>query len=99
LRTRFSRDFELKKPVSVEFKVADFDGGKYHIWTHPENKSELNISFTSGAAEGLLTHGGKEELQKTYGSAFVAAESGYAVTLKYQVDGVPAGEQGKMLVV
>jgi len=85
-----------EKPVSVEFKVADFDGGKYHIWTHAENKSELNISFTSGAAEGLLANGGNEEFQKAYGSAVVTPEAGYAVTLKYQVDGVPAGEHEKI---
>jgi len=84
-----------EKPVAVDFKVADFDGGRYHIWTG-ENKSELKISFTSGAAESLLANGGKEELQKVYGSAFVAPESGFAVTLQYNVDGVAAGEHEKI---
>jgi actin related protein 2/3 complex subunit 2 len=85
-----------EKPVSVEFKVADFDGGRYHIFTHPENKSELNISFTSVAAELLLKHGGQDELKKVYGAALVAPESGYSVTIKYQVDGVPEAEQAKI---
>jgi len=54
-----------EKPVSVEFKVADFDGGRYHIYTSEANKSELNISFTSVASEQLLKNGGTEELKKT----------------------------------
>jgi len=80
-----------EKPVAVDFKVADFDGGRYHIWT-TEAKSELNISFTSGAADSLLANGGKEELQSVYGSAFVEPEPGFAVTIMYTVDGVdPSG--------
>jgi len=85
-----------EKPVAVEFKVADFDGGRYHIFTHPENKSELNISFTSVAAESLLKNGGQDELKKLYGSALVAPESGYAVTIRYTVDGVPEAEHAKI---
>jgi len=84
-----------EKPVAVEFKVADFDGGRYHIFTS-ENKSELNISFTSSAADSLLKNGGQEELKKLYGSALVAPEGGYAVTIRYTVDGVPEGEQAKI---
>jgi len=85
-----------EKPVAVEFKVADFDGGRYHIFTHPDNKSELNISFTSTAAESLLKNGGMDELRKLYGPALSTAESGYAVTIKYNVDGVPEGERAKI---
>jgi len=85
-----------EKPVSVEFKVSDFDGGRYHIYTHPENKSELNISFTSTAADSLLKNGGSEELKKFYGPAFVTAESGYHVTIQYNVDGVAEAEQAKI---
>jgi len=84
-----------EKPVSVEFKVADFDGGRYHIFTS-ESKSELNISFTSSAAESLLKNGGQEELKKVYGSALVAPEGGYAVTIRYTVDGVAESEHAKI---
>jgi len=85
-----------EKPVAVEFKVADFDGARYHIYTNAENKSELNISFTSIASETLLKNGGQEELKKLYGSALVAPESGYAVTIRYQVDGIPEAERAKI---
>jgi len=85
-----------EKPVSVEFKVADFDGGRYHISTNPDNKSELSISFTSSAADSLLKNGGQEELKKFYGAALVAPESGYHVTIRYTVDGVPEAEQAKI---
>jgi len=84
-----------EKPVSVEFKVADFDGGRYHISTS-ESKSELSVSFTSGAADSLLKNGGQEELKKFYGAALVAPESGYHVTIRYTVDGVPEAEQAKI---
>jgi len=84
-----------EKPVAVEFKVADFDGGRYHIFTS-ESKSELNISFTSSAAEALMKNGGQEELKKLYGPALMTPESGYAVTIQYKVDGVPEGEQAKI---
>jgi len=85
-----------EKPVGVEFKVADFDGGRYHIFTSEANKSELNISFTSVAAEALLKNGGTEELKRFYGPAFVSAENGYAVTIQYTVDGIPEGEHVKI---
>jgi len=85
-----------EKPVAVEFKVADFDGGRYHIYTSEANKAELNISFTSVAADGLLKNGGTEELKKFYGPAFVTAENGYAVTIQYVVDGIPESEHDKM---
>jgi len=85
-----------EKPVAVEFKVADFDGGRYHIFTSEANKSELNISFTSVAADTLLKDGGSEELKKMYGPAFVSAENGYAVTIQYTVDGIPEGEHAKI---
>lgn len=78
----------------MEFKVADFDGGRYHIYTSEANKSELNISFTSIAADALLKNGGTEELKKLYGPAFVSAENGYAVTISYTVDGIPESEHG-----
>jgi len=84
-----------EKPVYVEFKVADFDGGRYHIFTS-ESKSELNISFTSSAADQLLKNGGQEELKKFYGNALVAAESGYHATIRYTVDGVAEAEQAKI---
>jgi len=82
--------------VSVEFKVADFDGGRYHIWTPEANKSELNISFTSIAAAALLKNGGMDELKKLYGSALVSAENGYDVTIQYTVDGVAESEHDKI---
>jgi actin related protein 2/3 complex subunit 2 len=85
-----------EKPIAVEFKVADFDGGRYHIWTPEANKSELNISFTSVAAEALLKNGGTEELKKLYGPAFVSAENGYAVTIQYTVDGIAEAEHAKI---
>jgi len=85
-----------EKPIAVEFKVADFDGGRYHIFTHADNKSQLNISFTSGASETCLKNGGTEEMRKFYGPAFVTAENGYAVTIQYNVDGIPEGEHAKI---
>jgi len=85
-----------EKPVAVEFKVADFDGARFHIFTSEANKSELNISLTSVAAEALLKNGGTEELKKFYGAAMVSAENGYAVTICYNVDGVPEAEHGKI---
>jgi len=59
-----------EKPIAVEFKVADFDGGRFHIFTSEANKSELNISFTSVAADTMLKNGGTEELKKTVWGCF-----------------------------
>jgi len=86
---------KAEKPIGVEFKVADFDGSRYHVWTG-ENKSELNISFTSGAAASLLSNGGQDQLKQVYGSNLVSTESGYSVTLQYTVDGVAAEEHEKI---
>jgi len=48
------------------------------------------------AAESLLNNGGTDELRKLYGPAMATAEGGYAVTIKYNVDGVPEGERAKI---
>jgi len=86
-----------RKPTTVQFKVADFDGARYHISTS-EDKSELSVSFVSGCAEALLEKGGKAHLQSVYGSAFVAPEDGYSVTLKYKADNIQDKEKLASLV-
>jgi len=84
-----------QKPVAIDFKCADYDGAMFHV-SSSENKADVTISLSGGACKSLLANGGKEHLETVYGSHFIAAESGYDVSIKYNVDGVAEGDREKV---
>jgi len=84
-----------QKPVAIDFKCADYDGAMFHV-SSSEIKAEITISLSGGACKPLLEHGGKEHLESVYGTHFIAAESGYDVSIQYTVDNIAEGDREKL---
>jgi len=74
------------KPYAVEMKCADFDGVMIHVFTAPENKSELFISIGFYSATDILRHGGEAKIREIYGNTITETEPGFNLTLKFNLD-------------
>jgi len=74
--------------------LADFDGVKFHIRLTKES-NVLTVSINWKCIDVLLNNGGNEELAKVYGAAMnrVDSESGYGLTLQFDLDKAPANKE------
>jgi len=87
---------EGRKPPIIEYKCADFDGAIFHVASTESAPSLVTISLQSAAASSLLKNGGHDLLKEKYGANLVAAESGYDVSIQYDVDKVAPGDRAKV---
>jgi actin related protein 2/3 complex subunit 2 len=69
----------------IETKCSDFDGCQLHVWSSGDI---VNVSLKSGAALSLLSNGGQEVLQQTYGTSFVQPEPGYDAQISQSASGL-----------
>jgi len=84
---------EFEKPPVIDYKCADFDGAQFHVSSAEGTPSVVTISLQSTAAKALLKNGGEQLLKDKYGAHLVAAESGYDVSLRYDVDKIPVADR------
>jgi len=96
LLERMNGDFTETKPPIIDYKCADFDGAIFHVSSSEASPSVVLISLQSSAAQALLKHGGDKLLKDKYGPAFIAPESGYDVTLQYDIDKIPPSDRVKV---
>jgi actin related protein 2/3 complex subunit 2 len=75
----------------IDTKCSDFDGCQLHIWT--EDSGNVSVSLKSGAAQSLLSNGGKEVLSQVYGTNVANPEPGYDVQITANVAQLPPGER------
>jgi len=87
---------EFDKPPVIDYKCADFDGAIFHVSSSEANPSLVTISLQSTAAPALLKSGGDQLLKEKYGAALVAAESGYDVSLQYDLDKIAPADRAKV---
>jgi len=87
---------EFEKPPVIDYKCADFDGAIFHVWSSEATPSLVSISLQSSAAQALLKYGGDQVLKEKYGTHYVAPESGYDVTLQYDIDKIPPADKAKV---
>jgi len=87
---------EFEKPPVIDYKCADFDGAIFHVSSSEANPSLVTISLQSTAAPALLKSGGDQLLKEKYGAALVAAESGYDVSLQYDLDKIAPADRAKV---
>nr|XP_054492500.1 actin-related protein 2/3 complex subunit 2 isoform X3 [Agelaius phoeniceus] len=78
------------KPEAVEVTFADFDGVLYHISNPNGDKTKVMVSISLKFYKELQEHGADEVLKKVYGSYLVNPESGYNVSLLYDLENLPA---------
>jgi actin related protein 2/3 complex subunit 2 len=87
---------EFEKPPVIDYKCADFDGAIFHVSSSEANPSLVTISLQSTAAPALLKSGGEQLLKEKYGAALVGAESGYDVSLQYDLDKIAPADRAKV---
>nr|XP_009688004.1 PREDICTED: actin-related protein 2/3 complex subunit 2 [Struthio camelus australis] len=78
------------KPEAVEVTFADFDGVLYHISNPNGDKTKVMVSISLKFYKELQEHGADEVLKKVYGNYLVNPESGYNVSLLYDLENLPA---------
>jgi len=87
---------EFEKPPVIDYKCADFDGAIFHVSSSEANPSLVTISLQSTAAPALLKNGGEQLLKEKYGAALVAPESGYDVSLQYDLEKIAPADRGRI---
>ncbi|MEJ1272019.1 actin related protein 2/3 complex subunit 2 [Cricetulus griseus] len=80
------------KPEAVEVTFADFDGVLYHISNPNGDKTKVMVSISLKFYKELQAHGADELLKRVYGSFLVNPESGYNVSLLYDLENLPASK-------
>jgi actin related protein 2/3 complex, subunit 2 len=81
----------------LEITCADFDGALYHISTNAE-KTAVTVSLQWGCADQLLSNGGREDLNRIYGSYMVDPEPNYHVSLSLNLECLPADQKAKGII-
>uniref|UniRef100_A0A3Q3K2H5 Arp2/3 complex 34 kDa subunit n=1 Tax=Monopterus albus TaxID=43700 RepID=A0A3Q3K2H5_MONAL len=80
------------KPEAVDVTFADFDGVLYHISNPNGDKTKVMVSISLKFYKELQEHGADELLKRVYGNFLVSTESGYNVSLLYDLDALPANK-------
>ncbi|XP_077978301.1 actin-related protein 2/3 complex subunit 2-like [Glandiceps talaboti] len=81
------------KPDSIDITIADFDGVLYHISNPDGDKNKVMISISLKFYKDLQKHGADELLKREYGSYMTSPESGFDVSLLYDLENVPSNKE------
>ncbi|XP_065840136.1 actin-related protein 2/3 complex subunit 2-like [Oscarella lobularis] len=85
LRAKFSAE----KHEAVDITVADFDGVLFHISNPGGDKSKITLSASIKFYGDLQQHGADQLLKRVYGDFLTEPESGYDVTLLFDLTQLP----------
>uniref|UniRef100_A0A6B2LBU4 Arp2/3 complex 34 kDa subunit n=1 Tax=Arcella intermedia TaxID=1963864 RepID=A0A6B2LBU4_9EUKA len=85
-----------KETSALEYKCADFDGAQFHVFSDQANPSLITVSFQSTAASALLKNGANDLLQEKYGSHLITPESGYDVSIQWDLSTVAESDYAKV---
>ncbi|XP_041365452.1 actin-related protein 2/3 complex subunit 2-like [Gigantopelta aegis] len=86
---KFSNALDGAKPENVDITVADFDGVLYHIANVDQDKTKLMVSISLKFYKDLQEHGADDLIKREYGSYLTTPESGYSVSLLYNLEKPP----------
>ncbi|XP_054450975.1 actin-related protein 2/3 complex subunit 2-like [Pteronotus mesoamericanus] len=92
LALKFENAAAGNKPETVGVTFADFDGVLYHISNPNGDKTKVMVSISLQFYKELQVHGADELLKRVYGSHLVNPESGYNVSLLYDLENLPASK-------
>lgn len=90
LTLKFSNAAAGNKPDAVDVTVADFDGVLYHISNPGGDKSKIQVSIALKFYKDLQEHGADQLIKREYGSFLTTPESGYNVSILFDLDKLPA---------
>uniref|UniRef100_A0A2K6SL51 Arp2/3 complex 34 kDa subunit n=1 Tax=Saimiri boliviensis boliviensis TaxID=39432 RepID=A0A2K6SL51_SAIBB len=92
LALKFENAAAGNKPEAVEVTFADFDGVFYDISDPNGDKTKVMVSISLKFYKELQAHGANELLKRMYRSFLVNSESGYNVSLLYDLENLPASK-------
>ncbi|KAK6016002.1 Arp2/3 complex, subunit p34-Arc [Ostertagia ostertagi] len=90
LDLKFTNAKEGGKPDNVDAKFADFDGVVYHASNPDGDKTKIRLSISLKFFKELQEHGTDALLRREYGSYLTTPESGYNVSLIFDLTNLPA---------
>jgi len=93
LLDKFNNPPEDGKYESVEALLADFDGVVFHLFTDANSKNLLNLSMSIKCWEQLRKYGVDQIMQSHYKDYATSTESGYNITLQFELAQPPANLQ------
>lgn len=89
LTLKFNNAAAGNKPEAIDITIADFDGVLYHISNPDGDKSKIRISISLKFYKDLQEHGADQLIKREYGSFLTKAESGYNVSILFDLDNLP----------
>ncbi|PIK43001.1 putative actin-related protein 2/3 complex subunit 2 [Apostichopus japonicus] len=78
------------KADAIDTKIGDFDGVLFHLSNPDGDKTKILLSASLKFYTELQEYGADELLKREYGDHLVDAESGYNVSLLFDLTNVPA---------
>jgi len=91
-----------EKREAVDITLADFDGVSYHVTTNPTQRSIVTVSLSWGCiSQDLRQFDIPGKIKAIYGPLSTAPESGYDVSLQFDLDNIQdkAGLPGKVALL
>jgi len=83
-----------QKRERLDVTCPDFDGVLFHISTPDANaKNIVLLSIQWRCLQDIMKNGGSEDLKRIYGPFVSQPESGYDVTLRLDLDNLPAEKE------
>uniref|UniRef100_A0A1B0FY62 Arp2/3 complex 34 kDa subunit n=1 Tax=Phlebotomus papatasi TaxID=29031 RepID=A0A1B0FY62_PHLPP len=79
----------IKRPESIDVKVADFDGVLFHISNVNGDKTKVRTSISLKFYKQLQEHGADELLRREYGDLLTDTEDGYNVSVLIDLENIP----------
>ncbi|XP_071811785.1 actin-related protein 2/3 complex subunit 2-like [Apostichopus japonicus] len=90
LLQRFENAANGIKADAIDTKIGDFDGVLFHLSNPDGDKTKILLSASLKFYTELQEYGADELLKREYGDHLVDAESGYNVSLLFDLTNVPA---------
>lgn len=79
-----------REPIDV--RLCDFDDVSYRVYIDAKERTSMKVSMSLPCFRDIATKGGKDAVQKHYGSMSVTPESGFDVTLSVNFSRLPMKE-------
>lgn len=93
LTLKFTNAAAGNKPDAIDITIADFDGVLYHISNPGGDKSKVQVSIALKFYKDLQEHGADQLIKREYGSFLTSPESGYNVSILFDLDKLPANRE------
>jgi len=88
---------QIKERDPIDVRLCDFDDVMYHVVIDAENRDVMRVSLALPCYRQIESRGGKEALGKYYKEYVDAPENGYDITLKIDLNKVPAGKEDELI--